>query len=111
MMIQRDYAGLSVHLRSDPSLAILGLLKQSDVPLMVSYAYDDANHFINTNADTMPLLKAGVPRRYLQGTGGHGSAGNQTEGALLRDFLGRIRGRILRGIPPGLFFPGLSKAE
>ena len=45
----------------------------------------------------MSKLKSGVPRRYVQLTGGHGSANNNNAGALRRDFTLRWFDRFLRG--------------
>lgn len=98
MLLARDYAGLKSYVMTTVGLNIFPLLRQSGVPLLVSYSYDDKNHSVNVNADAFPKLKAGVPRRYLQLTGGHASAGNDTEVALRRDFTRRWFDRFVNGV-------------
>ncbi len=102
MLIQSNYPGLLALLQADKSIAYFPLLRQSDVPLMISYASDDKLHDSRVNADAMPLLKPGVPRRYFQGTGGHGSAFNTIEVNLRRDFTRRWFDRFLKGIQNGI---------
>jgi hypothetical protein len=98
----RDYAALTTYLAGNPGTSFLPVLRQSDVPLFISYAYDDHNHIPNVNGDAMLTLKPGVPRRYFQTTGGHGTASNNTEVTLRRDFTQRWFDRFLKGIQNGV---------
>lgn len=100
--LNRDYAALTAYLAGNPGTSFLPILRQSDVPLFISYAYDDHNHLPNVNGDAMLTLKPGVPRRYFQTTGGHGTAGNNTEVTLRRDFTKRWFDRFLKGIKNGV---------
>jgi len=103
MMIQQgNHAGLMAMMLGDPTLNLLPLLQQSIVPMLVSYSYDDRLHFVNVNADAMPTLMNGVPRRYVQITGGHQSPDNTIETTLRRDYTRRWTDRFLKGIPNGV---------
>ena len=99
MMTQADYAGLKAHLLSIRTDNLLPRLRQSVVPILLSYAYDDSNHFVNVNADAFPTLPANVSRRYVQTTSGHGSARNDGAEALQLDYTHRWCDRFLKGLP------------
>lgn len=102
MMRLADYSGLAAMMAGDPTLDLLPRLQQSTVPMLVSYAYDDSKHFVNVNADALPTLMAGVPRRYVQITGGHGSAANNGATTLRRDFTRRWCDCFLKGVHNGV---------
>lgn len=97
-MQAQDFTALRLAFTSSPAMYFYPLLRTSDVPLVVSYSYDDTKHFVNTNSDAFAGLKAGVPRRYLQITGGHGSAPNNVATTLRRDFLRRWFDRFLKNL-------------
>ncbi len=102
MLLAGDYAGVRQVHAANRMFNLLPWLQQSDVPMFVSYAYDDNKHFVNVNADALPTLKAGVPRRYYQATGGHGSTANGGVGALRRDYTRRWCDRFLKNIQNGV---------
>ena len=102
MMRNADYAGLAAMMAADPLTDLMPRLAQSDVPLFVSYAYDDTKHDVNVNADALARLPGGVPRRYLQITGGHASAENSVATQVRRDFTRRWFDRFLKGVPNGV---------
>ncbi|MEM7200176.1 MAG: CocE/NonD family hydrolase C-terminal non-catalytic domain-containing protein [Planctomycetota bacterium] len=101
-MAAGDYAALDAGLRAGVGSGYFPLLQQSDVPMLVSYAFDDAHHFVNDNPDLMRQLKPGVPRRFYLATGGHGSANNNGVGTTRRDVMQRWFDRFLKGIPNGV---------
>ena len=74
LMLAGDYAGLEAAMLADPAANLMPALQLSDVPMLVSYAYDDSKHFVNINADALATLLPTTETRYLQLTGGHGSA-------------------------------------
>lgn len=94
----KDYGWLQTYIQTDPGTGYFPLLQTSSVPMIISFSVDDKNHGGNVNADAFPLLAAGVPRRYLQLTGGHATAPNNIAVTLRRDFIQRWFDRFLKGI-------------
>ncbi len=102
LMLANDYSGLTAALLATPTDNLLPRLQQTDVPLLLSYGFDDGKHFVNVNADAFPTLPIGLPVRYLHSTGGHGSATNDGEDLLRTDFTRRWFDRFLKGVANGV---------
>lgn len=93
-----QYASLRQSLANDPVENFFPRLQQQDVPLLVINTWDDGNHQLNHNADRFPLLRPGVPRRWVLCTGGHGSVFNDIETEFKSDMTVRWCDRFLKGI-------------
>ena len=103
LCLNQDWPKLVQYVESRIGLGgMYTLLKQSDVPLFVSYAWDDTKHFANVNADAWGALKQGVPRRFAMLTGGHASQGNNTEVAVRNDMIQRWMDRFAKGYKNGI---------
>ncbi|MFK7740414.1 MAG: CocE/NonD family hydrolase C-terminal non-catalytic domain-containing protein [Planctomycetota bacterium] len=96
-ILARDYAGIVAVMQADP-MELLPRIQATDVPMAVSYAYDDAKHFVNINADVLQTMLPTTPTRYLQLTGGHGSVANDVADELREDFTIRWCDRWLKGV-------------
>ena len=101
LVISQDWPKIEAYVDANVD-SVYSELKQSDVPLFVSYAWDDSNHFVNVNADAWPGLKKGVPRRFAMLTGGHGSQSNNTEATLRNDMIQRWMDRFAKGYQNGI---------
>lgn len=97
MILARDYAGWQAAMTAEP-MELMPRLQASTVPMAVSYAYDDSKHFVNVNIDAMQTLLPTTPTRYLQMTGGHGSADNVHHSVMREDFTLRWTDRWLKGV-------------
>ena len=97
MILARDYAGWQAAMQAEP-MELMPRLQTSSVPMAVSYSYDDSKHFVNVNADALQTLPLTTPTRYLQLTGGHGSADNVHHAVMREDFTLRWCDRWLKGV-------------
>ena len=97
LILARDYAGWEAAMQAEP-MELMPRLQASTVPMAVSYAYDDSKHFVNINIDAMQTLLPTTPTRYLQMTGGHGSADNVHHSLMREDFTLRWTDRWLKGV-------------
>ena len=103
LILAQDWPKLETYMDSQiGNGGLYFVLKQSDVPLFVSYASDDTKHFVNVNADAWPGLKKGVPRRFALLTGGHGAQNNNVEVAVRRDMIQRWMDRFAKGYQNGI---------
>lgn len=103
LILAQDWPKLVTYMDSNIGLgAVYPLLKTSEVPLFISYAWDDTKHFANVNADAIPQLKRGVPRRLAMLTGGHGSQSNTIEIGLRNDMVERWMDRFAKGEKNGI---------
>ncbi|MCB9882159.1 MAG: hypothetical protein H6834_10235 [Planctomycetes bacterium] len=96
MVLALDYMNLRTYFEASPTANLLPLLQTTNVPLLLSNAFDDHAHFVDVNTNAIGTLPANLPIRYLQATGGHGTPDNELEAQLRADMLHRWCDRFLK---------------